>query len=166
MFQLKPITKASVPRALEKAERYRLLNEPRQAESICLDVLAIEPDNQQALSCQLLALTDQFGIPGNGLLKQARGLLPRLHAPYERAYYAGIISERYARYHLSADHHGAREAAYEYLIDAIRHYGEAERLAAPGNDDAILRHNTCVRTLASHELEAPSRTREQELPLE
>jgi hypothetical protein len=34
-FDLKPISIASIPRALEKAERYRLLNEPEQAESIC-----------------------------------------------------------------------------------------------------------------------------------
>ena len=166
MFQLKPITKASIPRALEKAERYRLLNEPLQAESICLDVLAIEPDHQQALSCLLLSLTDQFGSALSGLLLQARALLPRFTNAYERAYYAGIISERYAKHHLAADHHGSREAAYEYLVDAIRHYGEAERLAAPGNDDAILRHNTCVRTLGAHQLEAPSRAPEMELPLE
>ena len=31
MLELEQIAKASIPRALEKAERYRLLNEPRQA---------------------------------------------------------------------------------------------------------------------------------------
>ena len=61
MFQLKPIAKTSIPRALEKAERYRLLNEPRQAESICLDILAVDSSNQAALIILLLALTDQFG---------------------------------------------------------------------------------------------------------
>src|SRR6266496_5947017 len=32
---LKPISRAAIPRALERAERYRLLSEPEQAESIC-----------------------------------------------------------------------------------------------------------------------------------
>jgi hypothetical protein len=166
MFQLKPIAKASIPRALEKAERYRLLNEPRQAESICTDVLAIEPDNQQALSCQLLAVTDQFGGAVSGLLPQAKALLPRFTGAYERAYYAGIISERFAKHQLAKDHPGSRGAAYEYLVDAIRHYDEAEKLAATGNDDAILRHNTCVRIIDRHRLEAPSSSGDQELPLE
>jgi hypothetical protein len=166
MFQLKPIAKAAIPRALEKAERYRLLNEPRQAESICLDVLAIEPENQQALACQLLALTDQFGGAVSGLLPQAKALLPRFSGAYEREYYAGIVCERYAKHQLAKDHPGARSAAYEYLVDAIRHYDEAEKQAAAGNDDAILRHNTCVRIIGTHRLEAPSRNSEPELPLE
>ena len=29
--------------------RYRLLNDPEQAESICLDILEVEPGNQEAL---------------------------------------------------------------------------------------------------------------------
>jgi hypothetical protein len=165
MFELKPIANASIPRALEKAERYRLLNEPRQAESICLDVLAIDPENQQALSCLLLAITDQFGGIVSGLVDQAKKLLPRFRGTYERAYYAGIISERYAKYQLHNDHPGARFAAYEYLVEAIKHYDLAETLASPGNDDAILRHNTCVRIIERHRLVAPQRD-EAELPLE
>jgi hypothetical protein len=166
MFQLKPIAKASIPRALEKAERYRLLNEPRQAESICLDVLSIEPENQHALSCQLLALTDQFGGVVSGLAEKAKALLPRFKGAYERAYYAGIIAERYAKHQLLKDHPGARGTAYEYLAEAIHHYDEAEKLAPLGNDEAILRHNTCVRIIQLHGLEAPTGGVEQELPLE
>ena len=60
MFDLKPLNPDAIPKALQKAERYRLLNEPEEAESICLDILAIEPDNQQALVMLLLAQTDQF----------------------------------------------------------------------------------------------------------
>jgi len=59
MFALKSISHDSVSGALAKAERYRLLNEPVEAESICRDILEIEPDNQQALISLLLALTDQ-----------------------------------------------------------------------------------------------------------
>jgi tetratricopeptide (TPR) repeat protein len=164
MFELKPIAKASIPRALERAERYRLLNEPRQAESICLDVLAIEPDNQQALACQLLALTDQFGDVTSGLA-EAKALLQRFKGAYEQAYYAGIIDERYAKHQLAKGHPGARETAYEYLLDAIEHYDKAETLAPKDNDDAILRHNSCVRIIALHHLEAPL-GRDSELPLE
>ncbi len=165
MFELKPIAKESVPRALEKAERYRLLNEPREAESICLDVLAIEPEHQQALSCLLLALTDQFGSGTTGGIEQAKHLLPRLASAYEQAYYAGIISERFARQQLMQDHPGAGYGAYEYLVEAMKHYERAESLAQKGNDDAVLRHNTCVRMIQRHRLTAPQRG-ERELPLE
>lgn len=165
MFQLKPIAKTSIPRALEKAERYRLLNEPRQAESICLDVLAIEPEHQQALAVLLLSLTDQLGGAVTGLAEQARQLLPRFRGGYERAYYAGIIAERYGKHLIARDHTGARSGAYEYLVDAIRFYDEAEKLAPAGNDDAILRHNTCVRIIERHRLQ-PSQRDDQELPLE
>ena len=64
MYALKPISDASVSGALAKAERYRLLNEPNEAESICRDILAVEADNQQAWISLILALTDQ--IPHDG----------------------------------------------------------------------------------------------------
>jgi hypothetical protein len=165
MFALQPIAKASILRALEKAEHYRLLNEPRQAESICLDVLAIDPGNQRALTCQLLALTDQFDDTTSGLAEKAKGVLRRLTGGYDRAYYAGIISERSANHRLASDHPGARGVAYEYLVEAIAHYFEAQKLAPEDNDDAILRHNTCVRMIALEQLEPPSGDG-LELPLE
>ena len=86
MFDLKRLSAEALPRALEKAERYRLLNEPGEAESICLDVLSVQPDNQQALVGLILALTEQFD---HGLdASRPRELLPRLRGEYERAYYA------------------------------------------------------------------------------
>ena len=45
--------------ALEKAERYRLLNEPILAESICLDILDADPQNAKAVVTMLLAITDR-----------------------------------------------------------------------------------------------------------
>ena len=41
-FTLKTRAPEAVARAVAKAERYRLLNEPAEAASICLDALAIE----------------------------------------------------------------------------------------------------------------------------
>jgi hypothetical protein len=96
IFELKPLTREAIPKALEKAERYRLLNEPAQAESICLDVLQIDPGNQQALVMLLLALTDQFEQGMAGTVTQAREVLTRLTDEYARLYYAGIIAERRA----------------------------------------------------------------------
>src|SRR6185295_11323236 len=95
MFELKPIEKGSIPRAIEKAERYRLLNEPVEAESICRDILEVDPQNQKALIVLLLAITDQFetGIP----VTDAQSILSQLGSDYEKAYYAGIICERRAK---------------------------------------------------------------------
>src|SRR5919202_2145803 len=97
MFQPKPIHRAAVPAALEKAERYRLLNEPGGAESICLDVLAVEPDNQEALIALLLSITDQFDEDTAAKVRRAREVLPRLEGGYKRPYYAGLIEERHAK---------------------------------------------------------------------
>src|ERR1051325_2975853 len=99
MFQLKPLSREAIPAALEKAMRYRLLNEPGEAESICHDILRIDPENQQALVTLLLALTDRFDKGYAVGVVHARDVLPRLRDAYERSYYAGIISERQAKSH-------------------------------------------------------------------
>ena len=61
MFELKSISTQAIARAIVKAERYRLLNEPQEAESICRDILTVDPENQEALVMLLLSITDQFG---------------------------------------------------------------------------------------------------------
>src|SRR5579872_4294890 len=93
-FQLKTISSDGIPQAMEKAERYRLLNEPAQAESICLDVLAVDPESQQALVMLLLALTDQFRSGPAECYAQAEAVVPKLQGEYERLYYSGLIRER------------------------------------------------------------------------
>lgn len=59
-YELKRISSSSIPSALQKAERYRIINDPSSAESICLDVLEVDPRNQEALVTLLLAITDQL----------------------------------------------------------------------------------------------------------
>jgi tetratricopeptide (TPR) repeat protein len=145
MFELKPISRDAIPVALEKAERYRLLNEPAQAESICLDILRIDPDNQKALVMMLLALTDQLG--SGGAATRARAVVSRLKGEYERAYYTGIICERSARASFDNGAPGAAFSSYDLFREAMEWYEKAEALRSPGNDDAVLRWNTCVRTL-------------------
>lgn len=145
MFELKPISREAIPEALEKVERYRLLNEPSQAESICLDVLRIDPDNQQAAVMLLLALTDQLG--SGVTVSHAREVLPRICDEYERCYYTGIVCERWAKAQIRQGLPGSGFIAYESLIDAMRWYEKAEGLRPAGNDDSILRWNTCARIL-------------------
>ena len=144
MFELKPLSKEAIPKALEKADRYRLLNEPAEAESICLDILASDPDNQTALVTLILALTDQFDrVDFNIGHAQFNELLPRLRDEYQRAYYAGVISERRAKASLHRQMHAS--AAYEWFREAMVWYEKAEAIRPPGNDDAVLRWNTCAR---------------------
>jgi hypothetical protein len=165
MAHLKALSRDAIPRALEKAERYRLLNEPGEAESICLDVLSIDPENQQALVALLLARTDQFA-EHDADEEAAREVLPRLKDAYKKAYYAGIISERRAKGHLKRARPGSGFAAYQDLQRAMSAYQQAEALRPPGNDDALLRWNACVRFLASHPSVAPREEDRTELPLE
>ena len=147
MFSLKPISSAGLPAALQKAERYRLLNEPQAAESICLDVLGVEPEHQQAVVMLLLSITDQFRGAPLRHEQRAREVLPRLLDDYKRAYYEGIICERRAMAQLALDAPGSGEMAYGGFREAMEHYERAERMRPEGNDEAILRWNTCVRIL-------------------
>ena len=147
-MNLKPIHAAAIPEAIEKAERYRLLNEPAQAESICLDILAVDRLHQQALVVMLLAITDQFGDGAS--TRRAREILPRLESEYDRDYYAGIICERLARAEVRAGKHGSSYSAYELLTEAMKHYEKAEASRPPKNDDSILRWNACARFLEQH----------------
>lgn len=156
MFDLKPITPDAIPAALEKAHRYRLLNEPEQAESICEDVLRVEPDNQDALATLILARTDRFAGPRPSAPRLARDLLGRLRGEYERAYYAGIIDEREGIAWLRSDKPRAGAAAYECFRQAMAHYERAEGLRPPANDDALLRWNSCARIIMAHPDVAPA----------
>jgi len=150
MFELKTLSRDAIPRALEKVERYRLLNEPAQAESICHDILHVDPGNQQALIALVLSLTDEFDTGPAETMKQAREAVGRLHSAYDRAYYEGIICERQARAILRQGRPGCGPIAYQWLQQAMRLYAEAEALRAAGNDDALLRWNACVRLIASY----------------
>ncbi len=152
MFELKPLSKDGIPAALEKAMRYRLLNEPGEAESICLDILRIDPENQHALVVLLLAMTDRFGkgyAVGNTQLQE---VLVRLHDEYERFYYTGLIRERRAKAQLRQATPGARYDAHEWLREAMSWYEKAEAIRPPGNDDAILRWNACARIIMGNNL--------------
>ena len=144
-FDLKPISANSIPEALAKVERYRLLNEPSQAESICLDILTIVPADQEALISLLLARTDQF--ESEMTVEMAREVLSQIKGDYERAYYAGIISERNAHAHLRQGGPGSASFAYYALREAMEHYERAEALRPLNNDDSILRWNTCARVI-------------------
>jgi hypothetical protein len=166
MFQLKPLSREGIDAALRKAERYRLLNEPWQAESICLDILEVDAENQPALIVLLLALTDQFASERNVDVAQARSILPRLQGAYERAYYAGIICERRASALLERGTSGAGPIAYDWFRQAMTWFEQAEQLRPPGNDDALLRWNTCARAIMKHAHVRPAEDERAALLLE
>lgn len=149
MFTPKPISHDSIPGALARAERYRLLNEPSEAESICLDILAIDPGNQQALISLILAVTDQFPQNAN-TFGSALAHVGRLSSDYDRLYYEGIAWERRAKARFQAGGPGAREYVYDWLMSALDLFERAEQARPPGNDDAVLRWNACARFLQAH----------------
>jgi hypothetical protein len=153
-MELKTLSLDAVPRALEKADRYRLLNEPVQAQSICLDILRVDPTNQKAIEILLLALTDQF-VSGYTMDEMApESLIGRFNTDYQRAYYSGIIAERRAEAALDRDVPQAEFVAHEQLTAAMKHYEAADGLSEPGNEDAVLRWNTCARLMNSQRVQA------------
>lgn len=163
MTDLKPISRDAIPLALEKVERYRLLNEPAEAESICRDVLRADPGNARALVMLLLTLTDQFGS-GRGF-NEARGIVGRLEGEYERAYYAGVVFERQGKALLRGSTAGSEVGTHGWLQEAMRAYERAEALRPAGNDDAILRWNACARILRDRKL-GPRLEDQVEQPIE
>lgn len=156
MYELKPISRDAIPRAIQKAERYRLLNQSWAAESICLDILEVDPENQQVLVMLVLALTDlQGGVAASGV-KRARGYLARITDEYQRAYYSGVVAERRGQALIEGGGMGSGSMAHESLREAMGWYESAEAIRPQGNDDAILRWNTCARVLSRHSHLAPT----------
>lgn len=158
MFTLKRLQREGIEGALAKAERYRLLNEPWQAESICRDVLEVEPENQRAVIGLLLALTDQFARQRAPTVEEVRALLPRLEGEYKRAYYEGIICERRGNALWQRHTPGSGPIAYDWFRQAMEHYERADGLKTPGNEEAALRWNTCARMLMKYPELEPAAT--------
>jgi hypothetical protein len=144
-----PVSAEGIPGALSKAERYRLLNEPWQAESICRDVLAVDPANQMASILLVLSLTDQFerGVSAKQI-SQTLQIVEGLTDEYHRAYYSGIVLERQAiavfRYHPD---YRSRKQVQTLFQNAMELYRQARAIQPPNNDEATLRWNACVRFL-------------------
>ena len=148
MFNLKQLSKEAIPAALEKARHYRLLNEPAAAESICLDILAVDPENQEALIDIVLAMADRFGkdyAVGDTHVQQ---FLPQIKDEYARNYYTGIVYERRAKAILAKE--GVN--AFEMFRQAMACFERAEAIRPSGNDDAILRWNGCARIIQRNKL--------------
>ena len=147
MVELKRLSTAAIPGALAKAERYRLINEPEQAQSICEDVLCADPSNFDAVRMLILALTDSFPNHDPKNVARSQELVARLPSEYERAYFAGLVAERRARALLTRGGPGRSLPAGDLLREAMRAFERAEAVKPADNDDALLRWNACVRLL-------------------
>ena len=145
--KLKPISRTGIPEAISKAKVYRYLNEPGEAESICRDILAAEPDNQTALRLLGLAITDRFTGDASDRYSEADRLFRGLTTEYERVYYLGILQERKAKAHLRAGR--PPHTVYPIFEEAMGLFEAAEKIRPPNNDESILRWNRCVRLLQS-----------------
>ncbi len=96
---------------------------------------------------------------------QPKQLLARITGEYERVYYSGIVAERRAKAKLAQGNPGCAHQAYELFRDAMHWYEQAEAIRPPGNDDALLRWNTCARMIGRNNLAAREEER-VEFPLE
>lgn len=146
-LRLKTISAGGIAEALSKAQLYRNLNEPEEAESICHDILVADPENQAALRLLGLALTDQFSGQSADRYGEAEAAFLRLTDEYDRQYCLGLCLERRAKAQMRS-----RVPAQIWigaLHEAMRYFESAEQLRPAGNDDAMLRWNRCVRILQS-----------------
>ncbi|BBO84840.1 hypothetical protein DSCO28_54060 [Desulfosarcina ovata subsp. sediminis] len=152
MRELKTLTPEAVPSALEKAKQYRLLGEPYETESICMDILEVDPHHREALSTLVLALTDKFAYVGlQPSFDQAMDVVSRLEAAYDKSYYTGLVYERRAKFHFRQGEPEAVATAYAWFAKAMDAYDQAISGGAVDNQDAVLRWNSCVRFIESHQ---------------
>jgi tetratricopeptide (TPR) repeat protein len=142
-FTLKTISTSGISAALEKAQLYRYLNEPEESESICQDILAVDPENQMALRTLGLTITDQFSEHSTERFVDAEHCFRRLKSEYEQHYYLGLLNERRAKARARAGH--PQHIVAGMFQEALNHFEQAEKLRPPDNDEAILRWNRCVR---------------------
>jgi len=145
--ELKSISKAGIAEALAKVELYRYLNEPEEAESICRDILVVDPEHQLARRMLGLAITDQFIGAASDRYLEAQSIFQSLRDPYERLYYTGLLHERHAKTQLLVGY--APHILLPLIEEAMSCFAEAEKIRPAGNDDSILRWNRCVRLLQS-----------------
>jgi tetratricopeptide (TPR) repeat protein len=146
VFELKRLPRASLEAAIDKAEHYRNLNQPEEAESICRDVLAVDDTHQTAWKVLGLALTDRFASGKVGLVEQALEAFRHITDPYQCTYHLGVAWERAAKAHLERNEAHSAVTAFE---DALRLYEKAQALQ-PDLPDPLLRWNRCVRLLSEH----------------
>ncbi|MBN4077624.1 hypothetical protein JYT25_00580 [bacterium AH-315-C20] len=156
MTQLKELHKESIPKAVERAKHYRLLNDPWQAESICRDILQVDPDNEDAILILILALTDQFGTNTHktASTKESYELAKRLKTQYKQLYYRGLIEEHLGKAALLRDTPRVKYIAYEFYRNAMDWYTDAAEFHPEDNEESILRWNACVRAIRDFKLES------------
>jgi hypothetical protein len=154
MYTLKQLTVEGIERAMQKAERYRLLGEPCEAESICMDVLQVDPDHHHARVTLVLALTDQFRRDLSRVAEAAK-MAGNLKDEYERLYYSGVVAERHGKAQLEVGGPSSNDYANRALREAMEWYGRAEAIRPPGDDNAILRWNTCARAISRRGFQEP-----------
>jgi tetratricopeptide (TPR) repeat protein len=143
--QLKKISRSGIAEALSKVQHYRYLNQAEEAESICRDILAVDPEHQVALRMLGLSLTDQFTGGPTDNYKEAESCFQQLSSSYERFYYLGILYERRAKAQLRVGF--SAQSLQANFEEAMKCFEQAEKIRPEGNDDAVLRWNHCLRLL-------------------
>lgn len=155
-FKLKELSKDGIGAAQSRAEHYRLLNQPNLAESICLDILTVDPDNQKTKIVLLLSLADQFDTK-QVKVKAAIELANGLKDEYSKLYYLGIIHERQGNTAIASSNPGSNFDAYEWYLEAMDFYEKADEINPAGVEDVVLRWNTCARIIMENSLKSRPR---------
>jgi hypothetical protein len=149
-FVFKRISPGSIPDALKKADRYRLLGEPDEAESVCLDILKIDPTNQEGLIALILAISDQFKTERRSRIDVAQKYVAALTDEYQRRYYNAVVLEREAASHLGRE--TPPVLVFLRFCEAMDAYEQAAAVQPPGDDSAALRWNACLRAIRRRQL--------------
>ena len=146
MFALKALSHEGVASALAKAEHYRLLKRTGRSGEHLPRYSRHRARNQQALICLVLAQSDQIARDSRSF-HSALATVQKLQGSTSVPITAGIVWERRAKALDAERGRGTHHSVYEWVVKALDCFAQAERLRPAGNDDAVLRWNTCVRFL-------------------
>ena len=141
-YRVKRISTAGIAEAIAKAELYRSLSEPEEAESICRDILTIEPQHQLAL--RLLGLPDR-SVHRSWVrsYREAEEIFQQLN---DRMNGTTTLGSRTS----DARKRSSKPGNCLLTVQALRtgsYLSQRLRNSPAENDDAILRWNRCVRLL-------------------
>ena len=145
-MELKTLGADQVSSALAAAEQCRAGGEAETAESICTDILEVDPGNARAIELLLWSRVDLLGEGRYGGVERAQEALALVQSDFERHYLEGVICEQQARFLIGKRGRHSSRVAYDWFRHAMDAFEEAARIA-PDRPEASLRWNACLRSI-------------------
>ena len=148
-MDFKNLESADLDAALAAAQASWAELRAEETESICLDILELDPNHRSTLDLLLRCRIELLkkGLPQS--VARAQELIPQLDSDFDQAFYSGMIREAQARYLLEKRGRATSGVAYSWFRHAMDDFAAASNLDA-GRVEPKLHWNACLRTLENN----------------